>query len=171
MNCKLAVSLPAFVLAACLSAVLAASAPLPAQPPTAPTNPSALPAMPAISVANHILGLEERRFAAMMSRDVQALRRMLADDLTYTHSSGQLETKEQLIESIASGAFQYLAILPEGALDVRVYGDAAVVTGKGTFRVRAGGEERSLKLRFTDVYIVRGDVWQMVAWQSTRLPD
>jgi hypothetical protein len=162
MNRKLVPSMPALVLAAGLSAVLAASAPLPAQPPAT---------LPTASVENHILQLEERRFAAMMSRDTQALRRILADELTYTHSSGQLETKEQLLESIASGAFQYLAILPEGKPDVRVYGDVAVVTGKGTFRVRAGGEERSLKLRFTDVYVARGDSWQMVAWQSTRLPD
>lgn len=158
MNRKLAVPLPALFLAACLS--VAGS--LPAQP--------AAPAAPAAITAK-IRSLEESRFAAMLSRDVPALRRILADDLTYTHSSGQLESKEQLIESIASGAFQYLAILPEGALDVRVYGDAAVVTGKGTFRVRAGGEERSLKLRFTDVYVLRDGRWQMVAWQSTRLPD
>lgn len=158
MNRKLVRSLPALVLAACLSA----SIPLSAQP--------AAPA-PAAAVVARIRSLEESRFAAMLSRDVAALRRILADDLTYTHSSGQLESKEQFLDSIASGAFQYLAILPEGALDVRVYGDTAVVTGKGTFRVKAGGEERSLKLRFTDVYISRDGVWQMVAWQSTRLPD
>lgn len=155
MNRKLVRSLPALVLAACLSA----SMPLSAQP-----------AAPAATVAK-IRSLEESRFAAMLSRDVAALRRILADDLTYTHSSGQLENKAQFLESIASGSFQYLAILPEGALDVRVYGDSAVVTGKGTFRVKAGGEERSLKLRFTDVYVSRDGVWQMVAWQSTRLPE
>lgn len=169
MNRKLAVPLPVLFFLF-LAASLSVAGPLPAQP-TAPPS-AAPPAPPAITaITAKIRSLEESRFAAMLSRDAPALRRILADDLTYTHSSGQLESKEQFIESIASGAFQYLAILPEGALDVRVYGDAAVVTGKGTFRVRAGGEERSLKLRFTDVYVARSGVWQMVAWQSTRLPD
>lgn len=161
MNRKLAPTWSALALTGCLWAAFLASASAAAfaQAPVAP---------PAVG---HILVLEERRFAAMMSRDIPALRDILADDLTYTHSSGQLETKEQLLESIASGSFQYLAILPEGSFRVRMYGDAAVVTGQGTFRVRAGGEERSLKLRFTDVYVSRDGRWQMVAWQSTRLPD
>lgn len=135
-------------------------------------SPAVLPAQTAAAPQSvqMIRALEERRFAAMMRRDTEALAGILADDLTYTHSSGQLETKGQFLESIRSGAIQYTAILPEG-LDVRLYGDTAVVTGKGTFKVRMQGEDRSLPLRFTDVYVRRGDGWQMVAWQSTRLPE
>lgn len=135
-------------------------------------SPAVLPAQTAATPQSvqMVRALEERRFAAMMRRDTEALAAMLADDLTYAHSSGQLETKGQFLESIRSGAIQYTAILPEG-LDVRLYGDTAVVTGKGTFKVRMQGEDRSLQLRFTDVYVRRGDGWQMVAWQSTRLPD
>jgi hypothetical protein len=29
----------------------------------------------------------------------------------------------------------------------------------------------SFRVRFTDVYVNKGGKWQMVAWQSTRLPD
>jgi ketosteroid isomerase-like protein len=135
-------------------------------------SPAVLPAQTAATPQSvqMIRALEERRFAAMMRRDTEALAAMLSDDLTYTHSSGQLETKGQFLDSIRNGAIQYTAILPEG-LDVRLYGETAVVTGKGTFKVRMQGEDRSLQLRFTDVYVRRGDGWQMVAWQSTRLPE
>jgi uncharacterized protein (TIGR02246 family) len=145
------------------AALLLSPAILPAQTATAPARP----AEPAVQA---IRALEERRFAAMLHRDAEALAAILSDDLTYTHSSGQLETKAQFLESIRNGTIQYKAILPE-ALDVRTYGDTAVVTGKGTFKVRMQGEDRSLQLRFTDVYVRRGGTWQMVAWQSTRLPE
>jgi uncharacterized protein (TIGR02246 family) len=140
----------------------------PSSPPVATAQPS--PAAQPSPTVMAIRALEERRFAAMLNRNTEALATILADDLTYTHSSGQLETKAQFLESIRSGALQYSAILPE-ALLVRTYGDTAVVTGQGTFKVRMQGEDRSLQLRFTDVYVRRGGSWQMVAWQSTRLPE
>lgn len=155
MNRKTFPSRTILVLAVFLASAVAGFA----QPPVAPPR------------AGEVLVLEERRFAAMVNRDIPTLRELLADDLTYTHSSGQLETKEQLLESIASGSFQYLAIQPQGSFRVRMYGDTAVITGQGTFRVRAGGEERSLRLRYTDIYAFQDGRWQMVAWHSTRLPD
>ena len=151
------------------AALLLSPAVLPAQTAAAPP-PAVAPARPVEPGVQAIRALEERRFAAMMRRDAEALAAILADDLTYTHSSGQLETKAQFLESIRSGAIQYTGILPE-SLDVRLYGDTAVVTGKGTFKVRMQGEDRSLPLRFTDVYVRRDGGWQMVAWQSTRLPE
>src|SRR5436309_3976659 len=47
--------------------------------------------------------LENRRIQAMLKVDTEELNRILADDLTYTHSSGQVDTKSQLIESLKSG--------------------------------------------------------------------
>ncbi|MCW5736576.1 MAG: hypothetical protein KIS73_20785 [Enhydrobacter sp.] len=39
------------------------------------------------------------------------------------------------------------------------------MAGNGT-----NGNPLAFRLRFTDVYAKRGDRWQMVAWQSTKLP-
>jgi hypothetical protein len=33
------------------------------------------------------------------------------------------------------------------------------------------GEEQKIHLRYTDVWAKRAGAWQMVAWQSTRLPE
>jgi hypothetical protein len=38
-------------------------------------------------------------------------------------------------------------------------------------QVRSGGQLRNLPLRFTDVYVKKGGRWQMVAWQSTIIPQ
>ncbi len=98
------------------------------------------PARPVEPGVQAIRALEERRFAASPAATPRRFAVILSDDLTYTHSSGQLETKGQFLESIRSGAIQYTAILPE-SLDVRLYGDTAVVTGKGTFDVRMQGRD------------------------------
>jgi hypothetical protein len=35
----------------------------------------------------------------------------------------------------------------------------------------AQGRPNSFSVRFTDVYANKGGQWQMVTWQSTRLPE
>lgn len=113
--------------------------------------------------------VERRRFAAMVAQDVATLEPMLAEDLRYVHSTGQLENKAQFIETIRSGRLRYLAIEVE-ELDARLYEDVAVVSGLLKAEGQAGGQPVTLKLRYTDVYVSRDGRWQLVAWQSSRLP-
>jgi ketosteroid isomerase-like protein len=49
--------------------------------------------------------------------------------------------------------------------------DAAVVTGRSNMEVQSQGQVRAFAIRYVAVYERRPDGWQMVAWQSTRIPD
>jgi len=119
---------------------------------------------------SEVAQIEQQRFAAMQAADIATLDRLLSADLTYTHSSGKLETKQEFLGGIRSGALKYRTVAPEG-LSVRVYESAAVVTGRCHFQVEADGRQLDLQVRFTDVYVKRDGAWQLVAWQSTRLPE
>jgi len=117
-----------------------------------------------------VLEREKRRFAAMVRKDVTFLDQVLADDLIYTHSSGNVDSKASFIDSLTSGRLTYEGAVPEG-LEVRFFGDAAVLTGTARIRVQVQGKPLELHIRFTDVYAKRQAGWQMVAWQATRLPE
>ncbi|MFI5342390.1 MAG: nuclear transport factor 2 family protein [Candidatus Methylomirabilales bacterium] len=112
---------------------------------------------------------EIRRFEAMVRVDVAALDDILSEDLTYTHATGAFETKAEFIAKLKSGQVKYESLVPED-MRVRVYGTTGVVTGLAQVKVQVKGEHLSFQLRFTDVYVKKGDRWQMVAWQATRLP-
>ncbi len=112
--------------------------------------------------------LDDQRFQAMIAGDLATLNRILADDLTYGHSNGQMETKAEFLARIKSGDLKYKSVRRED-VQVRVMGRAAVVTGQAAMEVRSKGEDLSLLIRFTDVYVNRGGRWEMVAWQSTRI--
>ncbi len=112
---------------------------------------------------------EIRRFEAMVRGDVAALDDILSEDLTYTHATGMFESKGEFIAKLKSGQTKYESFAPEDVL-VRIYGTTGVVTGAARVKVQAKGEHLSFQLRFTDVYVKKGDRWQMVAWQATRLP-
>jgi ketosteroid isomerase-like protein len=120
--------------------------------------------------AQMIIDLDRKRMQAMAQQDVATLKELLADDLIYTHSSARLDTKQSLIGNMESGATVYNAVEPSDvkAQDV---GSAVVLTGVARIRVTSGGNPNAFAVRFTDVYADRGGKWQMVAWQSTRLPE
>jgi ketosteroid isomerase-like protein len=117
-----------------------------------------------------IIDLDKKRMTAMAQKDVATLNTLLADDLVYTHSSARLDTKKSLIGAMESGSTVYTSVEPS---DVKAqdFGDTVVLTGSCRIGVMSGGRPNSFGVRFTDVYANKGGRWQMVAWQSTRLPD
>jgi uncharacterized protein (DUF885 family)/ketosteroid isomerase-like protein len=113
--------------------------------------------------------VERRRFAAMVAQDTKALEPMLAEELRYVHSTGQVESKAQFLETIRSGRLRYLSIEVR-ELDVRRHGDTAIITGLISAQGATGSAPVDLELRYTDAYVNRAGRWQLLAWQSTRLP-
>lgn len=121
-------------------------------------------------IGDTIKALDGERMRAMVSGDIETLGRILADDMTYVHTSAAVDTKESIMTSIGNGNLNYHKMAARNVL-VRDKGNAAVVTGEADVEVTSGGNDLTFSLRFTDVY-VNGDAgWQMVAWQSTRLPE
>ncbi len=112
---------------------------------------------------------QQRRFAAMVRQDLGAVATAVADDLTYTHTSGDTETKVEFLETLRSRRIVYEQIEPTD-VGVRRYGDTAVVTGWSTMHIRADGQPATFQIRFLEVDVRRSGRWQMVAWQATRLP-
>ena len=118
-----------------------------------------------------VLQAEKDRFAAMVKGDRAALEKLLSDDLTYTHSTALLETKEQFLKSVTSGNIDYVSIVPsEADWKIRVIGNAAVVNGVAAVNVVDTGKDRKIRIRFTTVQANVGGSWQLKAWQSTVIP-
>ncbi len=71
-----------------------------------------------------VKALELKRFDAMQQNDFSALEGLLADDMIYTHSSGQADTKAQFLEALRTGKSRYVKIAPTdtNVNDLRRYG-------------------------------------------------
>ena len=117
-----------------------------------------------------IIDLDRKRMDATCQKDIATLKSLLADDLIYCHSSARLDTKASLIGGIEAGTTVYSKIEPSD-VKAQVCGDAVVLTGIAQISVSSGGRPMNFGVRFTDVYANRGGQWQMIAWQSTRLPE
>ena len=113
--------------------------------------------------------LEDRRFQAMIDSDFGTLDKLLGDDLIYTHSSGQSDTRAEYIALCKKGVFKYLNI-ERPIENMQVYGETVVVTGHAKMDVLIEGKRKLLNSRYTNVWIKGAKGWQMVAWQSTPIP-
>lgn len=120
--------------------------------------------------AQTVIALDKGRMEAMARKDIATLNELISDDLVYTHSSARIDTKGSLIGAMESGKTVYTAVVPS---DVKAQdcGDTVVLTGSARISVNSGGNAMNFGVRFTDVYVNKGGHWQMVAWQSTRLPE
>lgn len=117
-----------------------------------------------------VVAVEKQRFAAQVSRDFDALGQILADDLLYTHSNGNTDTKPVYIQGIRDGKFRYdqIDILEQ---KIRLYGDMALVNGICQIKATNNGEPANLKLKYTDAYARRNGKWQLITWQSLRMTN
>ena len=107
---------------------------------------------------------------ATVHADLTRLDRILADDLTYTHSSGDTDDKQQFLEALRSGKRKYESI-EFHEVTVRSYGNTAVITSRAEVRVRSGDRELQLRPRFLHVYVKRRGSWRLVAHQSTNVAE
>jgi len=116
-----------------------------------------------------IRDLETKRFHAMEKADVVTLEGILSDDLIYTHADGKSQSKFDVLATVGSSEMRYESITPYDAR-VRIYREMAVVTGRASIKIRAHGQQESFDICYLDVYAKQDGRWQMVAWQSSRLP-
>jgi ketosteroid isomerase-like protein len=120
----------------------------------------------ALSAKQQIESLEEERNRAIVRGDASVLDRMTSDDYTFITLRGELRTKSDIVKGFQSGSFRYQS-RQISDLNIRVYGDSAVVTGRSTQKGSENGKDYSGDYRFTRVYVKQNGRWLTIALQAT----
>lgn len=105
---------------------------------------------------------ERARATAIARQDVHAYRQLVADDLRVVGERGEISTKNEHIETIASGAVR-ITRRNEETSDTRRYGDVALVIGRAVWQ----SEGRENHDYFTRIWVRARRQWQMVAAHYT----
>lgn len=112
-----------------------------------------------------ILALEERRVQAYRRGDIDALRRLLSEHYTSTNSYGEFL---HLVEAIRSLRDEYLpSDQRNDDIAVRLYGSAAVVTGRTITGFVINARRATNHSRFLRVWIKERNGWRNVAFHGT----
>lgn len=117
-----------------------------------------------------ILQVEAALCRAFETGDVQALRDGLDSTFTLTDSRGTVTDLDQNLAEVASGDPDYEVFRNHGQ-EIRLYGDAAIVTGITSIRSHSAGETFEGDFQFTDTWVRRDGGWKLAASHASRLPE
>jgi ketosteroid isomerase-like protein len=113
-------------------------------------------------VEQTIRKLDNERIQAQIHADAIALERIYADDFIGVGPSGTVRTKPQVISDFTSGDLRFQSITTDD-VRVRVYGNAAVETGRSTMNGQDKGNAVPRDTRFTRVWVKQQGRWRLVA--------
>ena len=114
------------------------------------------------SVEQVIRQLDHERVQAQIGADAAALDRIYADDFIGVGPSGTVRNKAQVISDFTSGNLKFQSITTD-EVQVRVYGNTAVETGRSTMIGQDKGKAVPRDNRFTRVWVKQQRRWRLVA--------
>jgi ketosteroid isomerase-like protein len=120
------------------------------------------------SVEQELIKLENEWADAWVKRDVAFFDRIMTDDFTWTSPWGEVFTKAHNIALLRSGE-DVITSWVVAEMKVRVYVDAAVVTGRTTIKEMYKGEDVSGQERWTHTWVKLAGRWQCVAGHSSEI--
>ena len=120
-------------------------------------------------VEQMIRKLDDERIQAQIHADAGALERIYADDFIGVGPSGTVRTKPQVISDFTSAALKFQSITTDD-VRIRVYGNAAVETGRSTMIGQDEGKIVPRDTRFTRVWIKQQGRWRLVANHYSSMP-
>jgi Domain of unknown function (DUF4440) len=106
---------------------------------------------------------------AQLEADRASLAQVTSDQVSYGHSDGRVETKEQFIAGVMNRK-QVVKSLSFPDLKLSVVGDAAIVRHIFLAESELDGKTTTTRIGALQVWQKQGDTWKLLARQGFRLP-
>lgn len=105
----------------------------------------------------------------MVDPERTTLEALVADELSYGHSGGRVDTKASFVGDLLSAKSDFVSI-ELSAQNVRVVGDVAVVRHRLTGQTLDQGKLGQVDLQVLLVWHLRDGQWRLLARQAVRTP-
>jgi hypothetical protein len=118
-----------------------------------------------------IMAVEQQEAQALLKGDTYALERLWAPDLLITASNNRIRSGTDVLSYMKSGKMKLIK-LERNTERVSVHGQSGVAMGVETFVPGVGaGAGKTLRRRYTNVYLLQGERWRLIARQATLIPN
>lgn len=106
---------------------------------------------------------------ALLDKDSIALKNILHKDVTYGHSNGWIERKQEVINDLFNGKLTYTAIENGSKLQIETTKKTGKVLLNMKVSVVVEGKEMDLKLQVMQVWVWEKGSWKLLGRQSVKL--
>jgi uncharacterized protein (TIGR02246 family) len=115
-----------------------------------------------------ILNLFKEGDRAIIAADMPALTRIFTDDYIQYDESGKAFTKQDVLQSLKTGAIRYISMISTGCRIRLLKEDLAIVHGSEDDEVEQDGKRFTVSYIYMDVVVKREGRWQIVASQLAK---
>ena len=112
-----------------------------------------------------IRALEQRWTRAVADRDTETLDALLADDFLLIWIDGRIIRKAEILAGTAARKIDIEPFTSED-VELRLFGDAAVATGRALLKMKLNGQVEVAHFRHTEVFSRLGPGWKAISAQS-----
>ena len=116
-----------------------------------------------------LIELQQALARAWITRDRATLERIIAPDWRSTGPDGSASDRATVLAQVFETSAHTIHDLAIADVVARVFGDAAVVTGRTHGVGEFGGVRYDVIIRFTDTFLKRDGRWQAVASHASLL--
>jgi ketosteroid isomerase-like protein len=116
-----------------------------------------------------VLEMKRQYDEALLRGDSDWFERAFADDYLSILGDASTYTKAQIVKDLASKEVTWQTANGRD-MQVRMYGNTAIVTGRFTGKWREKGKPVISEERFTSIWIKDGDRWKAVSEHSSQMP-
>ncbi|PJI97486.1 uncharacterized protein DUF4440 [Acidovorax sp. 69] len=110
----------------------------------------------------------ERLRVAMVDPTQAALAQLVADDLSYGHSGGKVDTKSSFISDLLAGKSDFVTIAISDQT-IKVVGNTAIVRHTLTADTNDSGKPGKVQIKILGVWQQQGSDWKLLARQAVRV--
>lgn len=119
-------------------------------------------------VREELIRISQEWDRAMVGKDAEEIGRYMADDWKIVGSDGRVGDKVAFLGLVRSGALTH-DVMESHDLDVRVYGDTAVVTARGVSGGKYQGQAFREVERVSCVFVRQNGEWRCVLTHLSRI--
>jgi ketosteroid isomerase-like protein len=106
---------------------------------------------------------------ALLAQDLDALSRIYADDYMLVRPDGSVLSKQEVLSDLRDGGLIFRSIEIRD-VNVRVYGQTALLTGDSRTATSRFGKEAQAHVRLVAVYVAESGRLRLAHFQSVSLP-
>ena len=120
------------------------------------------------SAEQSVAAAAEKLRVAMMDPTSAALTALVADDLSYGHSGGRVDTKDSFIGDLIAGKSDFVTIVITDQT-IKVVGNTAIVRHALTANTNGSGKPGKVQIKILGVWQQQGGQWKLLARQAVRV--
>ena len=129
---------------------------------------SSTPAASSAASEQSVAAAAERLRMAMIDPTPAALAQLVADDLSYGHSGGRVDTKDSFIGDLVAGKSDFVTIAITDQT-IKIVGNTAIVRHTLTADTNDSGKPGKVQIKILGVWQQQGSQWKLLARQAVRV--